>query len=133
MAIKSLRKLGSGLGGAVDGAILSALRFRFTRPVSNGQREKDAFAQGGVETDRRVLLQGAIDYYARDDVRRSFFQDPPPVTPSLRVREQLDDDGQLVDLAWPSPFIPHWEATRADYLSWEANRASKVRDRKSVV
>jgi pimeloyl-ACP methyl ester carboxylesterase len=80
-----------------------------------------------TEHDRRALLQTAIDYYERPDVRESFFAQPPPAMPSERVREKLPDGGRMVDWAWPSPFSPHWEAAREEYLRWEANRAVKVR------
>ena len=124
--MKSLRKLGSGLGGVVDGAVLGALRLRFLRG-SGGRADADALAASGGEHDRRALLQQAVDYYAQPAVRAGFFQAPPPISPTLRRRGRLDDDGEVVDLGWPSPFEPHWEAVRPDYLRWQGNRRSRVR------
>ena len=125
--MKALRRFGSGLGGVVDGAVLSALRFAFIS-APGGRRDRDeALEASGGEHDRRALLLTAIDYYEREAVRRSFFPPPPPATPTTRARGRLPDGGEVLDLAWPSPFVPHWEAPRAEYLGHEANRAAKVR------
>jgi pimeloyl-ACP methyl ester carboxylesterase len=125
--MKALRKLGSGLGGVVDDAVLTALRFRFLRSSGKKDTDAEALAASGGEHDRRALLQQAIDYYERPDVRAGFFQTPPPVVPTERARGRLDDDGRVVDLGWPSPFEPHWEAVRPDYLAFEPNRRARVR------
>jgi hypothetical protein len=126
--MKGLRKLGSGLGSMVDGAVLTALRYTFTKPSRGSGLERRApLGAGGAEVDRRAALQTAIDYYERADVRASFFPVPPPVVPSITARGRLDDDGDVLDLAWPSAYLPHWDATQKEYLAHEENRASKVR------
>jgi pimeloyl-ACP methyl ester carboxylesterase len=125
--VRTLRKIGSGLGGVVDGAVLTALRFRFLRGSGKKEAADEALSASGGEHDRRALLQSAIDYYAQPSVRADFFQTPAPIDPTRKVRGKLDDDGEIVDLGWPSGFQPHWEAVRPDYLRWEDNRRSRVR------
>ena len=108
---------------------MSALRVRFLRaPRRTEIDDAAALGPGGSGTDRaRASLQTAIDYYALPDVRASFFRAPEPISPTTKEREQLDDGGKVIDLAWPSAFEPSWDALRTDYLAWEGNRRGVVR------
>jgi len=124
-----LRKLSSGLGGLIDGAVLTALRHRFNRPVSQlaARSADEMFGEGGSEHDRRVALLAAIEHYERPEVRASFFATPPYPSVTERARGALEDGGRVVDLAWPSPFSPSLPGARETYLGFEANRSAKVR------
>ncbi len=80
--MKSWRKIGSSVGGVVDGAILSALRYGFTRTARGEHPAARAIATEASEHDRAALLQTAIDYYERPEVRETFFRSPPPAVPT---------------------------------------------------
>ena len=124
----TLRKLGMGLGGLVDSAVLTALRYRFNRPVKlSGSDGGHLLSGSGGELDRRAALEAIIDHYEKPDVRASFFGAPPLPEPTQHVRGPLADGGQRVDLAWPSPFVPSLVEVREEYAMWTANGAAKVR------
>ncbi len=118
------RKLSSSLGGLVDDAVMTALRYRFNKPI---QADDQIFSTEGGEVDRRAALISVAEHYEQPDVRERFFGIPPHPEPTQRLHGPLEDGGQRIDLAWPSPFVPSFPAVRAEYASWEANAASKVR------
>ena len=117
-----LRKLGSDVGGIIDGAVLRALRHRFTRPPRSTAHE--VFSTG--EHDRRAELLDVIAHYEAPETRASFFPTPPhPVATSAAAGEL--DGGHIVELAWPSPYVPSLPAARDAYLAFEKNRRVRAR------
>lgn len=109
-----LARLASGLGGAVDGAILSAMRMRF----------QDHRVRRMTSVDRRALLAEAIAFYRRPEVLggERFFPAPPPLA-VLAWKQR----GEHAEMAFASPFEPIWERARAEYLEHTPNRTVHVR------
>ena len=117
-----LRKLGSDVGGIIDGAVLRALRHRFAEPSLTTTHE--VFSAG--EHDRRAELIDAIAHYESPGTRASFFGIPPhPDATTKRVGTL--DHGHVVDLAWPSTYVPSLPSAHDAYLAWESNRRVRAR------
>jgi pimeloyl-ACP methyl ester carboxylesterase len=106
--------LATRLGGALDAAILRALRTR---------------GGGGVRVprppeDRRALLVEVARFYQQ--LGESYFAPPAAISPASERHGKLDD-GEVLDLAWPSEYRPHYEPARAAYLAIEPNRRACAR------
>ncbi len=113
--------MASGVGGAVDRAVLSALSYRFAsrRPGASARQAPDH----DPRRDRRALLAEATAFYQKCE---PFFVAPP----AARVFEERKgklDGGEIVDLKWASEFEPRWGALRDDYLSFAPNRDAYAR------
>jgi pimeloyl-ACP methyl ester carboxylesterase len=120
-----LGKLASGLGGAVDGAVLSALRYRFSQ--ASPSRQQGAVARAAEhQADRRALLLQAIEFYDRPEVRAGFFPEPPAPRVAEATRRRLPG-GRVVDVAFPSAYQPAWDLARRDYLQHEPNLTARAR------
>ncbi|MEO6952343.1 MAG: prolyl oligopeptidase family serine peptidase [Polyangia bacterium] len=117
-----LRKLGSDVGGMIDGAVLRALRHRFTKSPSNTTNE--VFSAG--EHDRRAELLDAITHYESPETRASFFGVPPHPDATTKTTGSVDH-GRVLDLAWPSAYVPSLPSARDAYLAWERNRGVHAR------
>jgi dienelactone hydrolase len=113
-------KLGSRLGGAVDDIILRTVYRRFRKARAPSQ-----LPRGPEPVDRRALLAEAIAFYSRPELE--FFPAPPEIRPVEEKRGGLPNGGRIVDLKWPSPFVPHWELLRDEYLAYERNRFGHAR------
>jgi pimeloyl-ACP methyl ester carboxylesterase len=120
-----LGKLASGLGGAVDGAVLSALRYRFSQ-ASPSRRQGAVARAASHQLDRRALLASAIAFYEQPEVRARFFPEPPSPRIAEAVRRRLPL-GRVVDVAFETAYQPAWDAARNDYLEHEPNRTARAR------
>jgi pimeloyl-ACP methyl ester carboxylesterase len=109
-------RLATRVGGSIDVAILSALRrgggARVPRPAP------------GATEDRRALLVEVAQFYK--NLGEKFFPAPSAIAPRAEKRGKLDG-GEILDLAWPSEYAPHFAAARDAYLSVEANRRACAR------
>ncbi len=103
----------TAIGGLVDDAILGAMRLRFDRRMPRPTE------------DRRALLHQLIHFY--QSLGEGLFAAPPPAELRQERRGRLPDGGEIVDLAWPSGYVPAWEAVRADYDAHERNRRACAR------
>ena len=117
-----LRKLGSDVGGIIDGAVLRALRHRFTRAPQSSAHE--VFSAG--EHDRRAELLEVIAHYEAPETRASFFARPPHPDATTEQSGTLDG-GHVLELAWPSLYVPSLPAARDAYLAFEKNRRVRAR------
>ena len=103
----------TGVGGLVDAAILGAMRLRFDRTMPKPTE------------DRRALLFDIISFYR--SLGDGLFAPPRAAEVRQERRGRLADGGEIVDLAWPSGWLPAWEPVRAQYLAVEANRRACAR------
>jgi pimeloyl-ACP methyl ester carboxylesterase len=101
------------MGGLVDAAILGAMRLRFDRKVPVP-----------VE-DRRAALHDLIAFYQK--LGDGLFVAPDAADAHEERRGKLADGGEIVDLAWPSEYVPAFEPIRAHYLASEKNRRACAR------
>jgi predicted alpha/beta-hydrolase family hydrolase len=106
--------LATRLGGVLDAAILTALRHGGggTRP------------QATPREDRRALFVDVARFYRQLGER--YFTPPPAIAPTRERRGALPG-GEVLDLAWPSEYQPHYEPTRAAYLSFATNQRACAR------
>jgi pimeloyl-ACP methyl ester carboxylesterase len=100
------------MGGLVDAAILGAMRLNFDRKVPVP-----------VE-DRRAALHDLIAFYEK--LGDGLFVTPAAADAREERRGKLPD-GEIVDLAWPSEYVPAFEPIRAHYLAAEKNRRACAR------
>jgi predicted alpha/beta-hydrolase family hydrolase len=107
------RSWATNFGGLVDSAILGAMRLRFDRRVPRP-----------IE-DRRAMLHQLIAFYRQHGER--LFAVPAPADAREERRGRLPDGGEIVDLAWPSEYVPAFEPIRAQYLAAETNRRACAR------
>jgi len=120
-----ITRLGSNIGGMIDGAVLKALRHRFTRRPSVVSPQDQILAEG-ADVDRRAALVEAIEHYERPDVQASFY--PTPALPDVAQKKQgVLERGRVLDLTWPSAYEPSLPAIRDHYLSYERNRVARAR------
>lgn len=101
------------MGGLVDAAILGAMRLRFDRKVP-----------APVE-DRRAALHELIGFY--ETLGDGLFVAPRAADAREERRGRLADGGEIVDLAWPSEYVPAYEPIRAPYLATQKNRRACAR------
>jgi pimeloyl-ACP methyl ester carboxylesterase len=106
------RELASRLGGAVDRALLSALRHRY-----NSSRLASA-----SRADRRAMLVEVSGFYNQPEVGVRYFAAPAAARPFTAAR-----GGAVVDLKWESAFEAVWPTARAEYAAHEANRWAYAR------
>jgi pimeloyl-ACP methyl ester carboxylesterase len=111
--VSARRRWATGVGGLVDAAILGAMRLRFDRKVP-----------APVE-DRRAALHELIAFYSR--LGDGLFAEPRAADAREEKRGNLPAGGEVVDLAWPSEYVPAYEPVRAHYLASEVNRRACAR------
>jgi pimeloyl-ACP methyl ester carboxylesterase len=116
--------LASRLGGAFDGAVLSALSSRFAQ-----RRSPEKAVRAPESVDRRALLAEAIAFYQRDDILsgEAFFARPARIVRMHSERRGGLSSGETVDLKWESGYQPAWPLVREDYLRYEPNRHAYAR------
>lgn len=107
------RTWATDIGGLVDAAILASMRLRFDRKVPPPTE------------DRRALLHDLIAFYER--LGDGLFVEPRAADAREERRGRLPDGGEIVDLAWPSEYVPAYEPIRAHYLATEQNRRACAR------
>ncbi|MDB4971510.1 MAG: hypothetical protein JWN44_7199 [Myxococcales bacterium] len=108
------RSWATGVGGLVDAAILGAMRLRFDRKVPRP-----------VE-DRRAALHDLIQFYQQ--LGDGLFVEPRAADFGREERRgSLPGGGEIVDLAWPSGYVPAFEPIRASYLASSVNQRACAR------
>jgi pimeloyl-ACP methyl ester carboxylesterase len=106
--------------GAVDRALIAAVRLREQRRPARGER---------FSHDERMHALAAIrEAYAGSELwgdTEACFTAPPRIEPPLTRVRALQGGVDVFDIAWPSEFSPH--LVREKYLAYEANRTARAR------
>src|SRR5262245_51767034 len=105
----------TAVGGLVDDAILGAMRLRFDRKAP----------PPAAVDDRRAMLRDVIPFYGQ--LGDGLFAEPRPAQVRAERRGKLPGGGEIVDLAWPSGWVPAYEPIRASYLAYQANQRACAR------
>jgi hypothetical protein len=113
--MKLLSRITTQIGSAFDDFLLTAARTQFGRYT-------------GPPRERSRLLDEASAFYRQPSLLAGDGFFPAPERPEVvehRVRRL--DQGEVVDLTFPSRFEPHWDAIRREYLAHAENRTAYVR------
>jgi pimeloyl-ACP methyl ester carboxylesterase len=109
-----LTRIGTSLGGAVDGALLGAARLSFAR-------------HSGPRGDRSRMLAEASAFYRTPALLDGGFFPAPERTEISETRVRHLDGGEVVDVTFPSGFRPHWERMRPEWEAHVENRVAHIR------
>jgi pimeloyl-ACP methyl ester carboxylesterase len=107
----------SGVGGLLDNVILRAMQLHAERNLPP--------EMAAPHQDRRAQLHEIAHFY--DWLGDRLFPEPPLPSVSQERRGRLPDGGEVVDLAWPSGYVPAFPVAREGYLAYEPNRRACAR------
>lgn len=119
MAHETWKRLTTRAGAVIDGAVL---RFMGRQMARSGPRRPP---RNSVELLRELgAFYGRPEHFADPN---AFFAPPPPVTVEAARREELPRGGAIVDLSFPSPYVPHLPEYRDEHARRVENLTAHAR------